>query len=290
MHKLLATTLFRLSPLILAALGLVGCTPVMIVNTLINRNAFDLKSDVAYGPAQRQRLDVYSPKNASKAPVLIFVHGGGWYRGSKEEYPFLGDAFVEKGYVTVIISYRVAPQAVFPAFVQDVASSVRWVKDNIADLGGDPDRIYLMGQSSGAHIASLVALDPRYLREVGLERNAIRAFVGQAGPYDFRDFLEVDKPTQIAMGPREQWPQTQSINFVDGKQPPMLLQHGLKDTVVNIKNPDILSAIIKEKGGVVEVKYYPEVDHPGIVGAISRVARFIDPKIFPDIIAFLAKY
>jgi acetyl esterase/lipase len=288
--KLLLTQLLRLSPLLLAALGLVGCTPVMLVNTLINRNAFDLKSDVAYGPGERQRLDVYSPKGATKAPVLIFVHGGGWYRGGKDEYPFLGDAFVEKGYVTVIISYRVAPQAVFPASVQDVATSVRWVKENIANLGGDPNRVYLMGQSSGAHIASLVALDPRYLREVGLDRNAIRAFVGQAGPYDFRDFLEVDKPTQVAMGPRENWPQTQPINFVDGKQPPMLLQHGLKDDVVNIKNPDILSGIIKQKGGEVEVRYYPEVDHPGIVGAISRFARFIDPKVFPDIIEFLGKH
>ena len=290
MLKLLLTQLLRISPLFFSALALVGCTPVMIVNGLINRGAFNLKSDVAYGPGERQRLDVYSPKGATRAPVLIFVHGGGWYRGGREDYPFLGDAFVEKGYVAVIISYRVAPQAVFPAFVQDVASSVRWVKDNIANLGGDPDRIYLMGQSSGAHIASLVALDPTYLREVGLERNAIRAFVGQAGPYDFRAFLEQDAPTQIAMGPRENWPQTQPINFVDGKQPPMLLQHGLKDEVVNIKNPDWLSSIIQQKGGEVEVEYYPEVDHPGIVGAISRVARFIDPKIFPDIIEFLGKH
>jgi acetyl esterase/lipase len=290
MLKRLLTQLLRISPLILSALALVGCTPVMLVNTFINRNAFNLKSDINYGPGERQRLDVYSPKGATRAPVLIFVHGGGWYRGSKDEYQFLGDAFVEKGFVTVIISYRVAPQAVFPAFVQDVASSVRWVKDNIANLGGDPDRIYLMGQSSGAHTAALVALDPRYLREVGLERNAIRAFVGQAGPYDFRAFLEQDEPTQKAMGPRENWPQTQPIHFVDGKQPPMFLQHGLKDDVVNIKNPDWLSSIIKEKGGEVEVKYYPEVDHPGIVGAISRVARFIDPKIFPDIIGFLSKH
>ena len=290
MLRLLFTQLLRFSPLLLAAIGLVGCTPVMLINSTINRNAFNLKADLAYGPGERQRLDVYSPKGATRAPVLIFVHGGGWYRGGREDYPFLGDAFVEKGYVTVIISYRVAPQAIFPAFVQDVASSVRWVKDNIANLGGDPDRIYLMGQSSGAHIASLVALDPRYLREVGLERKAIRAFVGQAGPYDFRAFLEQDQPTQIAMGPRENWPQTQPINFVDGQQPPMLLQHGLKDDVVNIKNPDWLSGIIKQKGGEVEVKYYPEVDHPGIVGAISRVARFIDPKIFPDIIEFLGKH
>jgi acetyl esterase/lipase len=290
MLRLLLTTVFRLTPLILSALALVGCTPLMLVNSLINRNAFHLKSNVAYGPGDRQRLDVYAPKAATRAPVLIFVHGGSWYRGSKDDYPFLGDAFVEKGYVTVIISYRVAPQAVFPEFVQDVALSLRWVKDNIANLGGDPDRVYLMGQSSGAHLAALVALDPRYLREVGLERNAIRAFVGQAGPYDFQDFLETDEATQKAMGPRENWPQTQPIHFVDGGQPPMLLQHGLKDDVVNIKNPDWLSGLIHEKGGEVEVKYYPEVDHPGIVGAISRVARFIDPKIFPDILEFLAKY
>jgi acetyl esterase/lipase len=290
MLKLLLTQLLRISPLFFSALALVGCTPVMLVNTFINRNAFSLKSDISYGPGERQRLDVYSPKGATRAPVLIFVHGGSWYNGDKSDYPFLGDAFVEQGYVTVIISYRVAPQGIFPAFVQDAALAVRWVKDNIANLGGDPDRVYLMGQSAGAQIAALIALDPTYLREVGLERSAIRAFVGQAGPYDFKAFLESDERTQKAMGPRENWPRTQPVNFVDGKQPPMLLQHGLKDDVVNIKNPDWLSSIIREKGGEVEVKYYPEVDHPGIVGAISRVARFIDPKIFPDIIAFLAKH
>jgi acetyl esterase/lipase len=290
MLKLLLTQLLRISPLFFSALTLVGCTPVMLVNTFINRNAFNLKSDINYGPADRQRLDVYSPKGATRAPVLIFVHGGSWYNGDKSDYPFLGDAFVEQGYVTVIISYRVAPLGVFPAFVQDAALAVKWVKDNIANLGGDPDRVYLMGQSAGAQIAALIALDSTYLREVGLERSAIRAFVGQAGPYDFKAFLESDERTQKAMGPRENWAKTQPINFVDGQQAPMLLQHGLKDTVVNIKNPDWLSSVIKEKGGEVQVKYYLEVDHPGIVGAISRVARFIDPKIFPDIIAFLAKH
>jgi acetyl esterase/lipase len=283
----LATKLFGLT---FAALALVGCTPIMLVNALVNRSNFTLRSDLAYGPDPRQRLDVYTPKNVAKAPVLIFVHGGSWYGGDKADYPFLADAFVGHGFVTVTILYRVAPQAQFPAFVQDAALAVRWVRDNIATLGGDPDRLYLMGQSAGAQIAALVALDPTYLREVGLERSALRAFVGQAGPYDFRAFLEGDEPTQKAMGPREGWPRTQPINFVDGAQPPMLLQHGSTDTVVNPNNPEWLSDLIKAKGGQVEVRLYPNVDHPGIVGALSRIGQLIEPRVLRDILDFLAKH
>ena len=280
----------KLITLVLSTLGLVGCTPIMLVNAFVQRSNFTFKPDLPYGPDPRQRLDVYTPNNASQAPVLIFVHGGSWYGGDKADYPFLADAFVEHGYVVVPILYRVAPQVQFPAFVQDAALAVRWVKDNIASYGGDPNRVYLMGQSAGAHIAAMVVLDPVYLREVGLERSALRAFVGQAGPYDFRAFLEEDKPTQVAMGPREQWPRTQPINFVDGQQPPMLLQHGLADTVVNPMNPEWLSKIIRAKGGIVEVKLYPHVEHPGIVGALARAARFIEPKVLPDILEFLKKH
>jgi acetyl esterase/lipase len=284
------TSRARLAALITSTLALVGCTPVTFINSFVRSGSFDLERDLAYGGQERQKLDVYTPKGAKNAPVLIFVHGGSWRGGDKSEYPFLADAFVESGYITVTINYRLSPKVQFPAFHQDTALAIRWVRDNIASRGGDPNRIYLMGQSAGAQVAALVALDPTYLREVGLERSAIRAFVGQAGPYDFRAFLEEDQPTQIAMGPREQWPRTQPINFVDGRQPPMLLQHGLKDTVVNINNPEWLGSRIREKGGTVETKFYPNLDHPGIIGAISRVARFLDPKVLPDILEFLAKY
>jgi acetyl esterase/lipase len=276
--------------LLLSAVGLVGCTPIMLVNAFVQRSSFALKSDLSYGPDPRQRLDVYTPINATKAPVLIFVHGGSWYGGDKAEYPFLADAFIEHGYVVVPILYRVAPQVQFPAFVQDAALAVRWVKDHIASYGGDPSRVYLMGQSAGAHIAAMVALDSVYLAEVGLQRSDLRALVGQAGPYDFRAFLEGDPPTQKAMGPREGWPRTQPINFVDGKAPPMLLQHGLSDSVVNPKNPEWLSELVRAKGGVAEVKLYPNVDHPGIVGALARAARFLEPKVLPDILEFLKRH
>lgn len=280
----------RLAALLTSALTLAGCTPVNLVNAFVRSGNFSLERDLAYGSQERQKLDVYSPKGARDAPVLLFVHGGSWYNGDKSDYPFLADAFVDSGYVAVIINYRVAPRAQFPAFVQDAALAVRWVKDNIARYGGDPGRVYLMGQSAGAQIAALVALDPTYLREVGLERSALRAFVGQAGPYDFRAFLEEDRPTQVAMGPREQWPRTQPINFVDGKAPPMLLQHGLKDTVVNINNPDWLGGRVRAAGGTAEIKYYPNVDHPGIIGALSRVARFLDPRVLPDLLDFLKRH
>lgn len=286
MSKNLGRLLLLLAPL----LAFTGCTPAMLVNAFVQRSSFDFKPDLAYGSAENQTLDLYLPKGMAKAPVLLFVHGGSWYNGDKSEYPFLGEAFSKNGYLTAVINYRKAPQVQFPAFVQDAAMAVRWVIDHIAEYGGDPNRIYLMGQSAGAQIAALVALDPRYLQAVGLERSALKAFIGQAGPYDFRAFLEDDKPTQVAMGPREQWPLTQPINFVDGKQPPMLLQHGLSDTVVNPKNPDWLSELVKQKGGEVAVKYYPGVDHYGIIGALSGVGRFLGPQILPDLLDFLAQH
>lgn len=287
---MLRSSVGKILTLFAPLLALTGCTPAMLVNSFVQRSSFDLKPDVAYGELEGQGLDIYSPKGASKAKVIIFVHGGSWYNGDKSDYAFLGETLTGQGYVLVSINYRMAPRVIFPAFVQDAALAVRWVKDHIAKYGGDPERVYLMGQSAGAQIAALVAFDPTYLRAVGLERSYLRAFIGQAGPYDFRAFLEKDIPTQAAMGPREQWPKTQPINYIDGRQPPMLLQHGLKDETVNPKNPDWLSALVNEKGGEVVVKYYPNVDHTGIIGALSRVARFLDPQVLPDLLDFLATH
>lgn len=262
----------------------------MLVNTFVQRSSFDFKSDLAYGSLDRQKLDIYAPKNAAKAPVVIFVHGGSWYNGDKSDYAFLGETLTSNGYLTVAINYRRAPQVIFPVFVQDAALAVKWVKDHIAEYGGDPNRVFLMGQSAGAQIAALVAFDASYLREVGLERSTLRAFIGLAGPYDFRAFLEGDPPAQVAMGPREQWPKAQPINAIDGLQPPMFLQQGQQDETVNPKNPEWLSAIVKQKGGEVVVKYYPGVDHSGIIGALSKIAGFLGPQILPDLLDYLAAH
>lgn len=119
--------------------------------------------DIAYGDDPRNRLDVFTRDGTSGAPVLIFVHGGGFVMGDKtsEGSPFysnFGDFAARRGMVGVPITYRLAPAHRFPAGVEDLANAIRWVKANIADYGGDPSQIVLVGQSAGAvHVAGYVA-------------------------------------------------------------------------------------------------------------------------------------
>ncbi len=119
--------------------------------------------DISYGPDERNRLDVFTTEGLSGAPVFIFVHGGGFVMGDKhtEGSPFysnMGDFAARHGMVGVTVTYRLAPDHKFPAGPDDLKAAVQWIRANIAEHGGDPDRIVLSGQSAGAvHVAGYVA-------------------------------------------------------------------------------------------------------------------------------------
>jgi triacylglycerol lipase len=119
--------------------------------------------DLAYGPDPRNRLDVFARAGTTGAPVLVFLHGGGFVMGDKhtEGSPFysnVGAFAAREGFVGVTMTYRLAPANRFPSGVQDLASAVEWLRANIAAHGGDPGKIVLSGQSAGAtHVAGYVA-------------------------------------------------------------------------------------------------------------------------------------
>jgi acetyl esterase/lipase len=161
----------------------------------------------------------------------------------------------------------------------DAALAVRWVRDNIARYGGDPDRIFLAGHSAGAHIVALLTLDNRYLEHVGLNRNIIRATAGLSGPYDFVP-SGPDRGV-FSMGPNDTTPPAniEPINFVDGSAPPMLLIHGLADPTVDSQNSLALAAKIRAAGGSVRCITYPGVDHVGVVLAFAFPFRWIAPTL-----------
>ncbi|HMB94824.1 MAG TPA: alpha/beta hydrolase, partial [Tepidisphaeraceae bacterium] len=167
-------------------LPMAGCTEFDLLNATIPCWGYSRTSDLKYGELPRQKLDVYRPRGKpAAAPVVIFFYGGDWQSGNKSDYRFVADAFTSRGFVAVLPDYRLYPQVTFPSFVEDAALAVRWTHDNAANFGGDPRRIYLMGHSAGAHIAALLTLDEHYLKNVGLDRSAIRATAGLSGPYDF---------------------------------------------------------------------------------------------------------
>jgi acetyl esterase/lipase/Ca2+-binding EF-hand superfamily protein len=125
-------------------------------------------------------LDVYAPKTGQNHPVVVMIHGGGWQRGDKANPNVIGNKvrhFVASGYIFASVNYRLSPQFKHPSQVQDIAKAVAWIQDNISRYGGNPNRIYLMGHSSGAHLAALVATDQRHLQAAGKNLQTIKGVI-----------------------------------------------------------------------------------------------------------------
>ncbi|WP_301751073.1 alpha/beta hydrolase [uncultured Erythrobacter sp.] len=240
---------------------------------------------VAFG-THGQTLDIWAPEEAGGAarPVVIFWYGGGWAKGDRTSYAFAGRALARAGFVVVIPDYRKVPQVHFPAFLDDGAEAAAWVEDNIAQFGGDPQRLAFMGHSAGAYEAIMLALDSKRLVAAGADPANVKAAVGLSGPYDFYPF---DKPRSIAAF--SQWPrpeETQPITFARADAPPMLLVTSEGDETVRPKNANNLAAKLRELGAPVEVKNYGPLDHEEIVMALSVPFRSKGP-VLADSVAFL---
>ncbi|WP_373486930.1 alpha/beta hydrolase [Blastomonas sp.] len=221
-----------------------------------------------------QTLDVWRAADAdpaNKRPVLIFWHGGGWVKGARQDYAFAGRALARQGFVVVVPDYRKVPDVRFPAFVQDAAQAVAWTRDNIARYGGDPARIAFSGHSAGAHTAVLLALDPRWLKEAGVEPGIVKAVVGLSGAYDFFPFAT--KRSIDAMSSYPEPAVTQPITFARADAPPMLLITSSEDTTVRPRNAINLTKRLKDEGAVVEMINYQGLDHEDVVMALSKPYR-----------------
>lgn len=148
---------------------------------------------IAYGRDPLQNLDIWVPKRAdAPAPLLVFVHGGGWQRGSKDNATgrYKAPHYTGLGYAFASINYRLVPGASVEQQAEDVASALKAVLDRADNLGIDRRRVVLMGHSAGAHLVALVGTDPRYLQGAGLSLADIRGVV----PIDGAAY---DVPSQI---------------------------------------------------------------------------------------------
>jgi acetyl esterase/lipase len=173
-----------------AALVLPGSGPLALqseINLIEFRNirvkreapGQEVARDIPYAaPAhERQTLDVYSPLQAKNLPVVLWIHGGGWQTGDKSNVHVKPRAFTGERFVFVSTNYRLVPQVDMATIVRDIAKSIRWVHDHIADHGGDPERLFIMGHSAGAQLAALVCTDDRYLKAEGLSLAIIKGCV-----------------------------------------------------------------------------------------------------------------
>ncbi len=253
-------------------------SPPMMLN-LIDKmtpgqpEAVQVAKDVDFGTSPRQQLDVWAPakRGPEKLPVVIFYYGGAWTKGSRQEYGFVGRAFAGQGFIVVIPDYRLVPGVRFPIFVQDSALAVKWVRDHIAEFGGDPARITLSGHSAGAYNAAMLALDGRYLRDIGVDPKIIRAAALFAGPYAFYPW-ESDR----ARAAFSAWPtpaETQPITYAAKDTPPLQLAQGTADDVVKPRNATRLAKRLTELGARYELKEYAGKSHNDLVMGLSLPFR-----------------
>lgn len=239
-------------------------TGMFLINTAMKvSSSQEVSASLSYGKQKWQTLDVYPQMKGDKpAPVLVFLHGGGWHWGVKEQYYFAADAFVKLGYTVVVPDYIKFPAGRFPTFIEDGAKAVAWVKDNIAQHNGDPENIFITGHSAGAHSAALLVTDKSYLAEEGLSITDVRGFAGIAGPYNFTP----EWPQYVETFGTANYQRMKASSHVDGDEPPMLLIHAKGDTAVGIFNQQTLSDSLISVGSKVETILYGEdVGHIGIM-------------------------
>jgi acetyl esterase/lipase len=268
----------RLLACLAFALLSTGCTGFDILNAPVSSVGYTRTIDIPYGSQPRQKLDVYRPRDAKPNDrVVIFFYGGEWDSGKKGDYRFAAEAITNEGFVAVLPDYRLAPAVTFPAFVRDGAAAIRWVHDHIAEFGGDPSHIYLMGHSAGAHIAALLMLDGHYLKDVGLDTSVIRATAGLSGPYNFQPGGEDRFTFNMKPSQEKPDPAIEPVTFANGHSPPMLLIQGGTDQLVAPENAIELEEKICKAGGEAKYIIYPNLAHREIVIALAAEFRWLAP-------------
>jgi acetyl esterase/lipase len=153
--------------------------PLLLASLLSEAPAQDAKRNIPYANPghERQVLDVYAPPGAKNLPVVFWIHGGGWQAGDKTSVQLKPRAFVDKGFVFVSTNYRLLPSVDMATIVGDIAKSIRWVHEHIAEHGGDPERLLVMGHSAGAQLAALISTDEHYLKAEGVPLAIIKGCV-----------------------------------------------------------------------------------------------------------------
>jgi acetyl esterase/lipase len=258
--------------------------------------------DVAYVDAghERQKLDLFIPPGSTNpVPVIIWVHGGGWMGGSKEQCPAL--AFLKDGYAVASINYRLSQHAVFPAQIEDCKAAVRWLRAHAKEYNLDPNAFAAWGASAGGHLVALLGTAGDVTKfDVGANpgvSSAVQVVVDFFGPTDFslmakqsaaNSAINHDAPdapeAKLIGGPvqdnKDKVAAANPITYVTPNDSPFLIMHGDKDNLVPYQQSEILRDALQKTGVPVTFKIIPGAGH-GFGGAeIDRqVAEFLAKQL-----------
>jgi acetyl esterase/lipase len=284
MHHLASTG--RRASLLLMSAALAGCASGL--NKLKPSSTFAFTDGVGYGPNPRQKLDVYQPATPAPPggwPVVVFFYGGSWHWGNRAEYTFAGEALASRGVLALIADYRLYPEARYPDFLDDSAMATAYALREARRLGGNPQRVYVMGHSAGAYNAAMVALDERWLKAQGQSPASLAGWIGLAGPYEF---LPISNPqAQVVFHHPHYPPGTQPIDYVQRHTPRAFLGAAHNDHLVNpVRNTEQMAARLKAAGAPVQMKLYEGVDHVTLVASMAWSLRWMS-TVLDDVSSFM---
>ena len=254
------------------------------------------RKEESYGTSRDQRLDVYPRAGLTKAPVLLFVHGGAWAVGDKggvNELP----AYAERhGFLLMSAGYRLTPQVDAGGEAQDIAAAFAWAKANAARYGGDPDHIVLMGHSSGAHLVVLIGVDPSYLAAHNLAPRDIAGVIALDGAaYDAGQEMRwfagrpMGEAFYKAFGSRADALSPTLLAKAGVAMPPFLILY-ITSRLDSPPQARALAAAIARAGGKVAIRATTDATHAEINKSFGRPgdpegemgAAFIKSGVMPD--------
>ena len=179
--------------------------------------------DASYAD-KKDRLDLYLPEGRTNVPVIVSYYGGALTAGDKSEHAFVGQRFASAGVATVVVNYRLSPGIAHPAHIRDAAASFAWVKRHIAEYGGNPDRIFVIGHSAGAYLVALLSTDERYLAAHKLSLRDIRGAVPVSAFFWVeRTGVAPDRDKSVWGTDQKVWVDASPAHHLHANVPPMLI-------------------------------------------------------------------
>jgi acetyl esterase len=244
------------------------------------REGVKVTSDARYGSDERQRLDIYAPEAQSTAPrsLLLLMPGGGFIRGDKAERENFGHRFAREGIVTAVANYRLAPMHQWPAGAEDVIAAYLWVRQNAAQLGVDPNRIFLAGESAGAAHVAAATLVRRFHPKEGL---LIAGTVLISGVYN----AHLERLARVQFGvatpdPRNEayfgsdfarYPQMSTVEIIDAPpSAPLLITYAELDLLgMQVQAGELFARLVAHHGYSPQLRVIPGHNHLTQVYAVN---------------------
>jgi len=238
-------------------------------------------------------LNIFHKKsNLQNQDVIIFIHGGSWSTGKKETYWWLGRNLAKKNIVTAVINYPLTPNASYKEMAFASAKAVKWVKDSISTYGGNPNRIFLMGHSAGAHLCELINADPQYFKAINIDNPIKGIILNDAFGLDMKEYLTMAKKDDgyfgflrtFSLDPKN-WQLGSPLFYVNQIKNPHLIFYGSKTYPAIQIQSERINKLLMAQNVPVEMQIIKGKKH---VGMISQMI-FGCNRLYESILDFLGR-